>query len=146
MTLSIGISSGALYPRTLTEDAPAAGAAWGVRTIELMLQTAGEYDPGFMVVVEANARAAGIQVSSLHTGLYHPVSASYARRIDEGRTQFRRAVEAAHRLGAHAIVWHGATKQEMGDPETWGRFLAQASDFAGWCGEAGVALAIENVS
>ncbi len=146
MTLSIGISSGALYPKTLTEDAPAVGAAWGARTIELMLQTVGEYDPGFISIVERNARAAGINVSSLHTGLFHPVTAPYARRIEEGRTLFRNAVEAAHRLGAHAIVWHGATKQEMSDPETWDRFLAQASEFAGWCGEASVALALENVS
>jgi len=146
MTLSIGISSGALYPNTLTEDVSAIAASWGVLDLELMLQTPGEYDAGFMATVERNARAAGCQVNSLHTGLLHPVSSPYPRRIDEGRALFLKSVEAAHRLGAHAIVWHGATRGEMKDPATWDRFLALASEFAQACAEAGLALAIENVS
>lgn len=146
MTLRLGLSSGALYPRTLTEDAPAIAGAWGARDLELMLQTYGEYDPAFIATVERNARAAGVRVHSLHTNLFHPVLNPYPRRVEEGRKLFGQAVEAAHRLGAKAIVWHGANRQEAEEPEGWARFLELASDFAQMCHEAGVALALENVS
>ena len=43
MSLRIGLSSGALYPHVVTEDAPAVAASWGARDLELMLQTHGEY-------------------------------------------------------------------------------------------------------
>jgi sugar phosphate isomerase/epimerase len=146
MTLRLGISSGAFYPATLTEDAPALAASWGISDLELMLQTHGEYDPAFIAAVERNVRAAGSRIHALHTNLFHPVSSPYPRRIEEGRALFLKAVDAAHHLDADAIVWHGATRDEMADPATWDRFLALTSAFARACAEAGVALAIENVS
>jgi len=147
MTLRLALSSGALYPTVQTEDAPREAARLGVDTVELLLQTAGEYEPSFIDILAANAAAAGVRVHAIHTFLaLHPFFTPYRRRTEEARAKFAQAVEAAHRLGARAIVWHGASREEFAEVGGWEPFLATAADLAGMCHEAGVTLAIENVS
>lgn len=145
--VSIGASSGAFYPHTATEDVPAAAARLGVTSIELMLQTAGEYEPEFIALVKANAEAAGVRIHALHTLFnLHPMLDHYPRRAAEGRALFQKGIEAAAALGAKALVWHGARKQDVANTEGWERFIALTAELAKTCGEHGVTLALENVS
>ncbi|MGC4107964.1 MAG: DUF309 domain-containing protein [Thermomicrobiales bacterium] len=145
--VSIGASSGAFYPHTATEDVPAAAAQLGMTSVELMLQTAGEYEPAFIATVKANAEAAGVRIHALHTMFnLHPMLDRYPRRAEEGRALFQKGIEAAAALGAKALVWHGARKQDVANPEGWERFIALTAELAKACGEQGVTLALENVS
>lgn len=145
--VSIGASSGAFYPHTATEDVPAAAARLGLTSVELMLQTAGEYEPGFIAQVKANAEAAGVRIHALHTMFnLHPMLDRYPRRAAEGRALFQQGIEAAAALGAKALVWHGARKQDVASPDGWERFIALTAELAKACGEHGVTLALENVS
>lgn len=146
-SVELAMSSGALYPHTATEDIPAAAAARGFRTVELMLQTAGEYDPVFIENLARNAREADVHVYSIHTmATLHHLMSPYHRRAEEGRKLFQQAIDAAAILGARVVVWHGPTKTEVATDAGWERFLAISRELATACGEAGVTLGIENVS
>lgn len=145
--VSLGASSGAFYPHTATEFVPAAAAKLGITSIELMLQTASEYQPEFIAMVAANARAAGVQVHSIHTMHHlHPMMDAYPRRAADGRALFQQGIEAAVALGAKVIVWHGAKRQDVATDEGWERFIALTTELAHACGRAGITLALENVS
>ncbi len=147
MALRLALSSGAFYPRVQTEDVPFEAARLGIDEVELLLQTAGEYESTFIRTVAQNAASAGVRIHAVHTfhGL-HPFFTAYARRTEEARQRFAQAVEAAHMLGAQAVIWHGATREEAREANGWERFLAVAADLAGLCHAAGITLAIENVS
>src|SRR5579884_3446763 len=143
----LGLSSGSLYPDIATEEVPAVAARLGLPDIELMLQTAGEYDPAFMREVARNCRAAGCRVHAIHVmQSLHPVFDPYPRRVREGRALFARAIEGAAALGARALVWHGPRQEELRTPERWARFIEIAAELAEECGAVGVTLALENVS
>jgi len=147
MSLRIGVSGGAFYPLTLTEDVPARAAALGVRDIELLLQTAGEYEPAFLRRTRAAADRCEVAIHSLH--LYqalHPFFTSYQRRTDEAIDLFRWALEGAHITGARVLVWHGASRAEATAPDSWDRFVAVTARLTELAAEAGVMLGIENVS
>src|SRR4051794_40882808 len=145
--LRLGLSSGALYPDTATEDVPAVAAQMGLPDLELLLQTAGEYAPAFVHVLKANIAAAGCRVHSVHSlQPLHPVVTPYRRRAEEAITLFRRGIDAAADLGARAIVWHGLTRQEAKGSAAWEAFTNAAATLSVFCAEAGVTLAVENVS
>lgn len=145
--LPIAVSSGAFYPHVPTEEVPDRAAALGITTVELMLQTAGEYDPAFIADVAARARDAGVTVRSVHTlHRLHPFFDPYRRRVQEGRELFQRGIEAAATLGAEVLVWHGARRGEIREQEGWDRFVDTTSELAAACGAAGVTLGLENVS
>jgi sugar phosphate isomerase/epimerase len=145
--LPLGISSGAFYPNVPTEEVPERAAALGIHTVELMLQTAGEYDPAYIASVAARARDAGVTVRSVHTlHRLHPLFDPYARRVTEGRELFARGIEAAVTLGADVLVWHGARSGQVIEPEGWERFVEVTAELAAACGAAGITLGLENVS
>lgn len=143
----LGISSGAFYPHLPTEGVPDAAARLGVTVIELMLQTPGEYAPGFVANLAQRARSTGIRVHSVHTmERLHPMLNAYPRRAAEARDAFQRVIEATVALDARVLVWHGADRRDLATPDGWERFIALSQDLARACGEAGVTLGIENVS
>jgi sugar phosphate isomerase/epimerase/predicted metal-dependent hydrolase len=145
--VQLGASSGAFYPHILTEHVPFAAQQLGISTIEVMLQTHGEYDPAFHRTVAGNARAAGVNVHSMHLlSRVHPFFDPYSRRVEEAHTLFRKAVDGAVELGAGVIVWHGPDSHQVSTDEGWERFIELAHLLAITCGEAGIALGIENVS
>lgn len=145
-SLTLGVSSGAFYPHIATEDAPAAAAALGFSEIEIMLQTAGEYELSFAQMVAANAKEAGVSIRSVHTlEHYHQVLSPYERRADEGREMMARAIVFAATVGAKVLVWHGPKRTDVQSPEGWNRFIEETLDISGRCAEAGITLAIENV-
>lgn len=145
--VQLAVSSGAFYPHIATEDVPAAAAKLGMTSIEVMLQTRGEYRPEFIATLAANARAAGVTIHSVHTMDHlHPLLDRYPRRVAEGRALFQQGIEAAVALGATVLVWHGARREQVATEEGWERFLALTSELAAACGEAGITLGLENVS
>lgn len=145
--VEIAVSSGAFYPHTATEDAPAAAAALGIQTLEIMLQTQGEYQPAFITDLAANAREAGVRIHSIHTmETLHRLVSPYPRRVSEGRELFQQGIDAAVALGARVIVWHGPKREEVATEAQWEQFLAVTRDLAQACGEAGITLGLENVS
>ncbi|HEV2067483.1 MAG TPA: DUF309 domain-containing protein [Thermomicrobiales bacterium] len=142
-----GISSGAFYPHLPTEGVPDAAAQLGVTVIELMLQTPGEYAPGFVHTLAQRARSAGVRIHSVHAMQHlHPMLNPYPRRAAEARDAFQRVIEATAALGARVLVWHGADRKALDAPDGWERFIALGHELARACGEAGVTLGIENVS
>jgi sugar phosphate isomerase/epimerase len=145
--VQLGVSSGALYPHIPTEQVAALAARLGVTTIELMLQTPGEYQPAFVSDLARQARSSGVDVHSVHAMQYlHPMLNAYPRRAAEARDEFQRVIEATATLGARVLVWHGADRKDLAAPDGWERFIALSHDLARACGEAGVTLGIENVS
>lgn len=143
--VSLGVSSGAFYPHTSTEDVPFMAAKRGFSTIEVMLQTVGEYDPGFISRLGANAASAGVTIHSIHTmEPLHPMLDRYPRRAAEARALFQQGIDAAAALGAPVLVWHGARRKQVETPEGWERFIALTGELAEACGKAGVTLALEN--
>jgi hypothetical protein len=145
--LPLAISSGAFYPHVPTEEVPERAAALGITTVELMLQTPGEYDPAYIAGLAARARDAGVTVRSVHTmHRLHPLFDPYARRAREGRELFQRGIEAAATLGADVVVWHGARGGEVRQQAGWDRFVEVTGELAAACGAAGVTLGLENVS
>jgi sugar phosphate isomerase/epimerase len=146
-SLRLGLSSGALYPHVLSEDVPGVAAGVGVTEIEMMLQTAGEYEDSVIQTLAANAGAAGVRVVSLHSWAeLHPLFTAYPRRTAEAYAQFDRAIEAARELGAGTIVWHGPHAAAVPGPEGYERFLGVVAALAPRFAAAGVTLALENVS
>ena len=145
--LRLGLSSGALYPGIPTEDAPARAAALGLRDLEPLVQTAGEYDPAFLDQLAHACRANGVRVPVLHTfQSLHPVMTGYQRRTDEAITLFQRAIDGAVALGASAVLWHGPRREEMGGEGAWDQLMAIVGELAARCAASGVRLAMENVS
>lgn len=145
--VQLGTSSGAFYPHTLTEDVPLAAGRLGISTIEVMLQTQGEYDPNFVRRVAANANTASVSVHAVHSlTRVHPFFDPYPRRVEEAWTLFHTAIEACVVLDARVLVWHGPHRNQVAADEGWERFIELTHDLAGACGEAGITLGIENVS
>jgi uncharacterized protein len=145
--VQLGASSGAFYPHTPTELAPQAARRLGISTIEIMLQTPGEYDPRFAELVAANARAASVSITSVHSMSHlHPMMSPYRRRVEESRALFQQAIETTATLGARVLVWHGPNRKEIRNDDDWERFIEITGQLARACGDAGITLGIENVS
>jgi len=145
--VQLGASSGAFYPHTLTEDVPRAAGWLGISSVEIMLQTPGEYQPAFVRQVAANAQATGVSVHSVHSlTRIHPFFDAYPRRVEEAWAMFHQAIEACVTLGAGVLVWHGPHRAEVTTDDGWERFIALTRELAEACGTAGVTLGIENVS
>ncbi|MEJ7838358.1 MAG: DUF309 domain-containing protein [Thermomicrobiales bacterium] len=145
--LPLGISSGALYPHTVTELVPAAAARLGIQHVELMLQTASEYEAGFGVLLKRNARMAGVNIFSIHSRhQLHLMPQPYERRQRDARNAFRQAIDLTANVGAGVLVWHGIDRHRLRSDDDWERFFELAHDLAEDCAAAGIALGIENVS
>jgi sugar phosphate isomerase/epimerase len=145
--LRIGVSTGAYFPQIATEDVADIAARAGIADLEVMLQTRGEYETAFVRMLAARCRDAGCQVHALHSFQEMiPVTSPYARRAREGRAFFDRTIDAAGALGAGILVWHGPLRREVETPEGWQNFIHVTAELATACGEAGITLALENVS
>ena len=146
MTNPIGVSTAALYPTYLTEDALTAIAGLGFRVVEIFLQADAEYTPPFGLELDRRRRDLGLRVHSLH--LYAPyfdLWSPYPRLIEETRGRFQRLLEVAATLEARALTWHGL-RYGVDSP----RLVAAFFESTAWAAEqaraAGVTLCIENVS
>lgn len=143
----VGASTGALYPQYLTEDAVEVLARLDFPSIEVMLQTAGEYEPVFVEQLSARVRDSGAQVFSVHafTSL-HPVFDHYSRRRQEGFDRFAQVIELAAAVDASYLVWHGMTLRSLDGGATEADFQDVLGRVSEKCEAAGVRLTLENVS
>ncbi len=144
--MTVGLSTAALYPAHLTEDALAIAAQLGFRVVEVFLQAEEEYTLAFGAEIDRRRRDLGLRVHSIHLfASYFDLWSSYPRMVRETRDRFQRLLETAARLDARAFTWHGL-RYGLNSP-----FLVNAFfESAAWAGEqaqaAGITLCIENVS
>ena len=142
----IGVSTAALYPTHLTEDALTAAAELGFSVAEVFLQTREEYTSAFGKTLDQRRRAFGMRVHSLHLhNDFFELWSPYPRMLSEARERFLHTLEIANRLEARALTWHGI-RFGFKNPTFVARFL----DSTAWAAEqaraAGVTLCLENVS
>jgi len=145
-TPEIGLSTAALYPTHLTEDALTVIAGLGFRIVEVFLQTGEEYTLAFGAELDRRRLDLGLHVHSIHLySSYFDLWSSYPRMVQETRSRFRRLLEIATTLGARALTWHGL-RYGTNNPHLVAAFFENTA----WAGEqaraAGVTLCIENVS
>ena len=143
----VGLSSAALYPHTLTEDALRVAADLGFSVVELYLQTVGEYHPLYLAKLQTRCRDLGLRVHALHIDVrQYPFWSEYRRRRDEALALFGEAVHVAASLGAVAIDWHGLTLADLRAGASEDQFFALARPLGERAADAGVVLCLENVS
>jgi len=114
-----------------------------------MLQTPGEHEAGFLRAAVGEAVERGVRVHAVHSFQdYFPLFTPYARRTEEAFARFVALFEAAAKLDVRAIVWHGPRRQDAPSPDQWddSGFLTMTRRLAEAAHEAGVTLALENVS
>jgi sugar phosphate isomerase/epimerase len=143
---TIGLSTAALYPTHLTEDALTAIAELGFHVAEVFLQTEQEHTIPFGIELNRRRRSLGVRVHSLHLHTsYFDLWTPYARMVQETRDRFLRLLEIAALLEARALTWHGLRYGVNNH-----RLVSAFFESATWAGEqaqaVGVALCIENVS
>ncbi|MBN1680947.1 MAG: sugar phosphate isomerase/epimerase [Anaerolineae bacterium] len=142
----IGMSTGALFPDYHTEDAIEVAAAHGFGTVELYLQTHGEYQPACVTDIKHRLRDHGLSVHSLHNDIRHfDLWSSYRRRAAESYALFERLIAVAAELSARAITWHGF-RDHLDVPAAFDRFADTVRVLGEQARQAGVTLTIENVS
>lgn len=143
----IGLSSAALYPHTLTEDTLPVAAELGFTTVEVYLQTVGEYHPLYLAELQTRCRDLGLRVHALHVDTRHyQFWSEYRRRRDEALALFREAVHMAASLGALAMDWHGLSQADQRAGVSEAQFFALARELGAQASDAGVVLSLENVS
>jgi len=143
----IGASTGALYPGMSTEDAVDRLAGIGFPILEVLLQTAGEYEAGFVHHLVGRVRYGGSRVHSVHTHTeLHRLFDPYARRRAEGFDAFRRAIEAAALLGAGNLVWHGLTRADHQRGVGFDAFAEVLGQLAYEAADHGIEVCLENVA
>lgn len=109
--MKIGISTACYYP-LLTERALDRLAQLGIKYVEVFLNSFEEQGVGFAKELSAQARAAGIEILSVHpfTSMLETelIFGSYERRLADGLEIYSRLYECAAELGANKLVFHGA--------------------------------------
>lgn len=142
----IGVSTAALYPTHLTEDALTAAGGLGFPVAEVFLQTREEYTPAFGKTLDEHRRACGTRVHSLHLhNDFFELWSPYPRMLAEARERLLRTLEIATRLEARALTWHGI-RFGFKNPAFVARFLDSTTWAAEQARAAGVTLCLENVS
>ncbi len=143
--MEIGISTACFYPLE-TERALRLLADGPTGCCEIFLNCLDELRPAFLNELRRIAADGGLRVTALHA----PVSyaeprlffSDYPRRLDEGRTLYRRLAAAAAFLGAPYLIFHGDRLPSRVDDDTSvERFGLLAADVA----EEGAVLLQENV-
>ena len=147
LTNPVGLSSAALYPHTLTEDALRVAAGLGFSVVELYLQTVGEYHPLYLAELQTRCRDLGLRVHAVHVDVRHyHFWSEYRRRRDEALALFGEAVHVAASLGAVALDWHGLTHADLRAGVSEDQFFELARALGERAADAGVVLCLENVS
>ncbi len=118
--MRLGISTACFYPQPLEETIDRI-ASLGFSVIEIFFNTESEYDPAFLDTLKRLTDRNGIEIISIHpyTSLMEGMLlfSNYARRTEDGLTQYRKYMRAAARLGAQYLTFHGE------------RFMAQETLF-----------------
>ena len=118
--MRLGISTACFYPQPLEETIDRI-ASLGFSVIEIFFNTESEYDPSFLDTLKRLTDRNGIEIISIHpyTSLMEGMLlfSNYARRTEDGLTQYRKYMRAAARLGARYLTFHGE------------RFMAQETLF-----------------
>jgi sugar phosphate isomerase/epimerase len=142
----IGLSTGALYPDYLTEDALDVAAEQHFSVVEIYLQTPGEYTSAFVAGLRQRLAEYDLAAHSLHNDIRHfDLWSPYQRRAAESYALFERLIDIAAELDVQAITWHGF-RDHLDDPARLERFAETVSRLGQLAQQHGITLTIENVS
>lgn len=143
--MRVGISTSCFYPQP-TEEALNTLLALGTGTLEVFFNSHSELEPAFLQRLRAAADGCGAQIVAVHpytSGMEGLLFFSdYERRFADAREYYKRYYEAAARLGAGLVVFHGAYRQQTIPLEEYARRIDLLD---GDAAALGVRLAQENV-
>ena len=143
--MQVGVSTSCYYPCP-TEEALDLLLASGVRMLEVFFNTHSELDPHYIGELRRRIDAAGAKVAAIHPytsgmeGLFF--FTDYDRRFADFREYYKRYYEAAARLGAGLVVFHGAFRLQNITVEAYADRMEMLDRDAS---AFGVALSQENV-
>ena len=144
--MTAGISTACFYPMN-TEEAMGILSRNNVAACEVFLNSHGEMDAGYLRELRAVAEAGGTRILSVHpyTSGMEPMLffSGYPLRFEDGRAYYRGYYEAAARLGADIVVFHGNMAQFHMEPAEYAQRLGILIEDAQ---KMGVRLCHENVS
>lgn len=143
--MKIGMSSSCFYPEKVEEGFRKVGEL-GAKTAEIFINSACEMQPPLFNELLSIRDHYGIEVRTLHpftsgfeTFLFF---SSYERRRYDGVEFYKRYFDAANKLGAEAVVFHGGQIKGQDDIEFYAECYSLLHNAAR---EQGVFIAHENV-
>lgn len=143
--MKIGMSSSCFYPEKIEEGFKKVGEL-GAETAELFINSPSEMQSPVIDELSKIQKYYGIKVRSVHpfTSAIEPFFffSSYDRRRYDGVEMYKKYFEAANRVGAEAIVFHGGSSKSQTDIDFYAKCYALLHNAAR---EQGVFLAHENV-
>ncbi len=144
--MRIGISSACLYPMP-TEEAVKRVISLGVKQIEIFLCSPSEMSAKFIDEIKAECDNLGVSVAAIHpwSSAFEPLFffSGYKRRIEDGIELYKHYFEAAAKLGASHIVFHGDRRDKKLSNSRYFEVFSKIADVAK---EYRVFIAQENVS
>lgn len=126
--MKTGISSSCFYPKDTCESLKLLGEH-GVKNSEIFLNTFSELDDSYVSELEKVKEYYGMNIPSIHpfTSGIEPMLffTEYKKRLLDGLDLYSRYFEAAQRLGAKILVFHGDKKGSPTSNEIYAeRYLA----------------------
>lgn len=143
--IDIGVSTACLYPLETEKSFETLGKS-GIGTTEIFFNALCELSPKFIRQLKKIKDEYGMKVVSVHPTMSLAESfmlfSAYARRYDEGISQYKRYAEVAAELGAEYIIMHGGKPNDVLDNYGYCERFARIADAVK---ESGAQLLQENV-
>ena len=108
--MKAGVSTACLFPKSMEQALHLLGRQ-GIRLCECFFNTPRELKPEAVTRLKAAAGSYGMEIGSVH-GFHSEMETfffftDYPGRLEDGLEQYRRYYEAAARLGAKYLIFHG---------------------------------------
>ena len=108
--MKAGVSTACLFPQSMEQALHLLGRQ-GIRLCECFFNTPRELKPEAVTRLKAAAGSYGMEIGSVH-GFHSEMETfffftDYPGRLEDGLEQYRRYYEAAARLGAKYLIFHG---------------------------------------
>ncbi len=143
--MAVGISTSCFYPQP-TEQAMQTLGEIGVKVAEVFINARAELRPPLLDELLRIQRHYGMRIPSLHPWMSFAEGyiffSEYERRFLEALDDLKHYFEAANRLGADILVFHGAKMSTQTDPSL---YIDRFSRIAQEGKRCGVRVAQENV-
>ncbi|MDK2798489.1 MAG: hypothetical protein PWP27_69 [Clostridiales bacterium] len=145
--MDIGISTACFYPMA-TESTLSVIYELGFKKIEVFMEAYSEYEVEFCKYLREQIDKFELKVISAHAfcSVYEPfLFSEYRRRKLDALVTFKKALTAAHILGAKYFTFHGNRKEATTDTFNFRNYASEMDQLAEIAGEKNIVLAWENV-
>lgn len=150
--MQVGISTACFYPEAL-EETFSQIADMGFKKIEIFFNTQSELHEPVISQIKNIVNESGLQVISIHpyTSLMEGMLlfSDYKRRTQDGFEQYKTYFEAAQKLGAKYLTFHGertTPDNKIDKPDVWQRKIERYHRLCSLGKDFGVTVAQENVA